>query len=163
MYCRCGCGAIWNGRGRGWRLEGWPSGQVCFCGSELAREKCMGIAFLQAARVMVLREQGECVHIRCCGNGEFWFRPYGGSLSKSAKVTKALSPLTYGASLWLDIPSLRSCSVGPSPSAIHGRGRLTRHPCRVAHCAKPALSLPTGQVKIKIKSRIKSQSQNGVH
>jgi len=52
--------------------------------------------------------------------------------------------------------------VGPPPSAIHGRGRLTRHPCRVAHCAKPALGLPTGQVKIKIKSRIKSQSQSGV-
>ena len=41
----------------------------------------------------------------------------------------------------LGMPSLRSCSVGPPPSAIHGRGRLTRHPCRVAHCAEPALGL----------------------
>jgi len=47
------------------------------------------------------------------------------------------------------MPSLRSCSVGPPPSAIHGRGRLTRHPCRVAHCAEPPLGLPTGQIKIK--------------
>jgi hypothetical protein len=50
-------------------------------------------------------------------------------------------PLTFGASPWLGMPSLRSCSVGPPPSAIHGRGRLTRHPCRVARCAEPALGL----------------------
>ncbi len=43
------------------------------------------------------------------------------------------------------MPSLRSCSVGPPPSAIHGRGRLTRHPCRVAHCAEPPLGLSMGQ------------------
>ncbi len=84
--------------------------------------------------------------------------PYGGSLWKSAKVTKALSPLTYGPSPRLRVPSLRSCSVGPPPSAIHGRGRLPRHPCRGAHCAEPALGLPTGQIKIK--SKIKSQSQS---
>jgi len=33
----------------------------------------------------------------------------------------------------------------PSPQAIHGLGRLTRHPCRVAHCAEPPLGLPMGQ------------------
>ncbi|MVV50582.1 hypothetical protein EJA72_20430, partial [Pseudomonas sp. PB120] len=43
------------------------------------------------------------------------------------------------------MPSLRSCSVGPPPSAIHGRGRLTRHPCRVAHCAEPPLGLSRRQ------------------
>ena len=32
------------------------------------------------------------VHIHFCGNGFYWFRPYGVSLSKSAKVTKALLP-----------------------------------------------------------------------
>ncbi|AZD08249.1 outer membrane protein AlgE [Pseudomonas chlororaphis] len=32
------------------------------------------------------------VHIRYCGNGHLGFRPYGGSLWKSAKVTKALRP-----------------------------------------------------------------------
>jgi hypothetical protein len=31
--------------------------------------------------------------------------------------------------------------VGPPPSAIHGRGRLSRHPCRSAHSAPPAFSL----------------------
>jgi hypothetical protein len=55
-------------------------------------------------------------------------------------------PLSFGASLWLGMPSLRSCSVGPPPSAIHGRGRLTRHPCRVAHCAEPALGLTRGRI-----------------
>jgi hypothetical protein len=85
------------------------------------------------------------VHIRFCGYGRYWFRPYGGSLGK-APSNQTLLPLTFGASLWLGMPSLRSCSVGPPPSAIHGRGRLTRHPCRVAHCAVPALGLTRGRV-----------------
>jgi hypothetical protein len=32
------------------------------------------------------------VHIRYVGNGGLWFRPYGGSLLKSAKVSKTLLP-----------------------------------------------------------------------
>jgi hypothetical protein len=130
MCCLCGCGAIWSGRGRGWRPDSRP-------------------VFLVG------------VHIRCCGNGGLGFRPYGGSLGR-APSNQTLSPLTYGASLWLGMPSLRSCSVGPPPSAIHGRGRLPRHPCRGAHCAEPALGLPTGQIKIKskIKSQSKSQSKS---
>ncbi len=86
----------------------------------------------------------EGVHIRCCGHGHLGFRPYGGSLGK-APSNQGLLPLTFGASPWLGMPSLRSCSVGPPPSAIHGRGRLTRHPCRVAHCAEPALGLTRGR------------------
>ncbi len=31
-------------------------------------------------------------HIRCCGNGRLGFRPYGGSLLNSAKVSKTLLP-----------------------------------------------------------------------
>jgi len=46
--------------------------------------------------------------------------------------------------------------VGPPRSAIHGRARLTRHPCRVAHCAEPALGLPRGQEDQK---QIKSRSE----
>ncbi|EJM91090.1 hypothetical protein PMI33_01353, partial [Pseudomonas sp. GM67] len=38
-------------------------------------------------------------HIRFWVYGCYWFRPYGESLSKSAKVTKALLPLSFGASL----------------------------------------------------------------
>ncbi|CAI8767943.1 hypothetical protein EMIT0P44_180095 [Pseudomonas sp. IT-P44] len=85
------------------------------------------------------------VHIHFCGNGCYWFRPYGESLWKSPKVTKGLLPLSFGASPRLGMPSLRSCSVGPPPSAIHGRGRLTRHPCRVAHYAEPPLGLSRGR------------------
>ncbi len=39
------------------------------------------------------------------------------------------------------MPSLRHCFGGPPPSAIHGRGRLPRHPCRGAPCATPAFGL----------------------
>jgi hypothetical protein len=87
-----------------------------------------------------------CVCIRFCGNGGYWFRPYGESLWKSPKVTKGLLPLSFGPSPRLRVPSLRSCSVGPPPSAIHGRGRLTRHPCRVAHYAEPPLGLSRGRL-----------------
>jgi hypothetical protein len=85
-----------------------------------------------------------CVYIRFCGHGGLWFRSYSGSLGK-APSNQGLLPLSFGASLWLGMPSLRSCSVGPPPSAIHGRGRLTRHPCRVAHCAEPPLGLSMGR------------------
>jgi hypothetical protein len=40
-------------------------------------------------------------------------------------------PLSFGASLRLGIPSLRSCSVGPPRPAIHGLTRLPRHPAEV--------------------------------
>ena len=79
------------------------------------------------------------------GNGGWRFRSYSESLWKSPKVTKGLLPLSFGASPGLGMPLLRSCSVGPPPSAIHGRGRLTRHPCRVAHCAEPPLGLSRGR------------------
>jgi hypothetical protein len=89
------------------------------------------------------------VHIHSCVHGFYWFRFYSESLGKTerrpAPSNQRLLPLSYGASLRLGIPSLRSCSVGPPRSAIHGRARLTRHPCRVAHCAEPALGLPKGQ------------------
>ena len=84
------------------------------------------------------------VHIHSCGHGFYWFRFYSESLGK-APSNQRLLPLSSGASPGLGIPSLRSCSVGPPRSAIPGRARLTRHPCRVAHCAEPALGLPMGQ------------------
>ncbi|OQR27009.1 hypothetical protein BWR59_27550 [Pseudomonas sp. Bc-h] len=46
----------------------------------------------------------------------------------------------FGAS-FVSVSSLRRRSVGPPPSAIHGGGRLSRHPCRSAHSTTPALSL----------------------
>jgi len=99
------------------------------------------------------------VHIHSCGHGFYWFRSYSESLGR-APSNQTLLPLSSGASPGLGIPSLRSCSVGPPRSAIHGRARLTRHPCRVAHCAEPALGLPMGQEDQKqIKSRSKADQR----
>ena len=68
------------------------------------------------------------------------------------KEPKGFAP-PFGASLRLGIPSLRHCSGGPPPSAIHGRGRLPRHPCRGAPCATPAFGLWERGKQIKIKSQ----------
>ena len=61
------------------------------------------------------------------------------SYLEKPQVTKGLCSW-FGPS-FLGVPSLRSRSVGTPPSAIHGGGRLSRHPCRSAHSARPAFSL----------------------
>ena len=54
--------------------------------------------------------------------GHFWKR--------APKVTKrALAP-TLGTSPRLGVPVIRHGFGGPPPRAIHGAGRLNRHPCR---------------------------------
>ncbi len=77
------------------------------------------------------------VHIRFCGHGFFGFRPYGGSLLKSAKVSKTLLP---------HHSAPRLGSVCPL-SGLNPWAAATRHPwrgaanpasCRVAHGFKPA-------------------------
>ncbi len=70
------------------------------------------------------------VHIRYLGNGCYWFRPYGGSLLIERKSKQnALAP-TLGTSPRLGVPVIRQVFGGPPPRAIHGAGRLNRHPCR---------------------------------
>ena len=102
-----------------------------------------------------------CVHIRCCGYGGYWFRPYGGSLSKSAKVTKALLPHH-------SVPRLGSAcpQSGIAPWARRDRpsmavSRLPRHPCRGAHCAIPACGHRglTGRLRSRSKARSKAEQQ----
>ncbi len=60
------------------------------------------------------------------------------------------------------MPSLRHCSGGPPPSAIHGRGRLPRHPCRGAPYATPAFGLwergNRSRSKAKAKAKAKARS-----
>ena len=56
---------------------------------------------------------------------------------------KVLAP-SYGLRC-AQVPSLRSCSVGPPPRAIHGPSRLSRHPCRSTHSTELPLGLPGGQ------------------
>ena len=64
-------------------------------------------------------------------------------MSNSHKSTqKGLAP-SYGPRC-AQVPSLRSCSVGTPPRAIHGPSRLSRHPCRSTHSTEPPLGLPEG-------------------
>jgi hypothetical protein len=65
-------------------------------------------------------------HIRCLGDGRYWFRSYSGSLLKSAKVTKTLLP---------HHSAPRLGSVCPN-AGITPRAAATGRPCPVA--AKPA-------------------------
>ncbi len=102
-----------------------------------------------------------CVHIRCCGHGHLGFRPYGGSLWKSAKVSKALLPHH-------SVPRLGSAcpQSGIAPWARRDRpslavSRLPRHPCRGAHCAIPACGHRglTGRLRSKARSKAEQQQQ----
>ncbi|AZE85452.1 Threonine synthase [Pseudomonas orientalis] len=77
------------------------------------------------------------VHIRFCGNGHLGFRPDGGSLWKSPKVTKGLLP---------HHSAPRPGSVCPN-AGLNPWAAATRHPwrgaanpasCRVTHGFKPA-------------------------
>jgi hypothetical protein len=60
------------------------------------------------------------------------------------------------------MPSLRHYSGGPPPSAIHGRGRLPRHPCRGAPCAIPAFGLweRGGRSRSKAKAEATARSKD---
>jgi hypothetical protein len=80
------------------------------------------------------------------------------TLEKRQSNQNAFAP-PFGASPRLGIPSLRHCSGGPPPSAIHGRGRLPRHPCRGAPCATPAFGLWERGVQIKIKNQSKAKQK----
>ena len=60
------------------------------------------------------------MYIHSCGNGHLGFRPYGESLGK-APSNQGLLPLAFGASLWLGMPSLQSCSVGLHSASRWGK------------------------------------------
>ncbi|SFV05807.1 hypothetical protein SAMN05428951_11123 [Pseudomonas sp. OV546] len=87
--------------------------------------------------------------------GHFWKR--------APKVTKkALAP-TLGTSLTLGVPVIRQVFGGPPPRAIHGAGRLNRHPCRFTPQIpvefRPACL--TGRLRSKARSRSGSRSGSG--
>ncbi len=82
-------------------------------------------------RAAFRRWRPDGVHIRCCGNGRLWFRPYGDSLFTSARNAgpekskqKTLAP-AYGPSLTLGVPSLRH----PSGDIAYGLLRCTSSRC----------------------------------
>jgi hypothetical protein len=90
-----------------------------------------------------------------------WFGLNGQTVPPSAgylkghQVTKC--PGSRFGDSFVVVPSLRRRSVGPPPSAIHGRGRLSRHPCRSAHCTPPAFSLHPSRVLWCLDCRVQEQ------
>ena len=102
-----------------------------------------------------------CLHIRCCGHGHLGFRPYGGSLWRSAKVSKTLLPHHS-----VPRPGSACPQSGIAPWARRDRpsmavSRLPRHPCRGAHCAIPACGQRglTGRLRSKARSKAEQQQQ----
>ncbi len=84
--------------------------------------------------------------------GHFWKR--------APKVTKrALAP-TLGTSPRLGVPVIRQGFGGPPPRALHGAGRLNRHPCRFTPQIpvefRPACLM--GRLRSKARSRSRSRA-----
>ncbi len=78
----------------------------------------------------------DCVHIHCCGNGHLGFRPDGGSLSKSAKVSKALLPHHSAPRLGSVCPN---AGLNPYP--------------RIQACVRPAWFNGAPEIKSRARSR----------
>ena len=106
----------------------------CSCGSGLARDA--GGAVRWSGRVLKLLLHR--VHIR-----HFLITETMVSLlqrvpfERTQKELKGPCPIVR--------PSLRSCSVGTPPRAIHGPSRLSRHPCRSTHSTEPPFGLLGGR------------------
>ncbi|MGF6330767.1 hypothetical protein ABH909_003645 [Pseudomonas sp. BS3782 TE3695] len=83
------------------------------------------------------------------------------TLEKPQSNQRASAP-PFGASPRLGMPSLRHCSGGPPPSAIHGRGRLPRHPCRGAPYATPAFGLWEGGGRSKAKAKATAEAEANI-
>ena len=80
--------------------------------------------------------KGVCPRADCFAFGEL--------LGKAPQVTKGAC--SWLGSSFVGVPSLRPRSVGPLPSAIHGGGQLSPHPCGSAHSTRPAFSLHPSRV-----------------
>ncbi len=96
---------------------------------------CGGLIACEGGLTADLDAGSDRVHMRYLGKSFYWVRPYGGSLWKSRNAgpaqskQRALAP-TLGTSPRLGVPVIRQVFGGPPPRAIHGAGRLNRHPCR---------------------------------
>ena len=78
-------------------------------------------------------------------------------MEKRQSKQNALAP-PLGASPRLGMPAVRHCSVGPPRSAIHGAGRLNRHPCRFTPQIPVEFRPAWFDGAPKIKSQIKSSA-----
>jgi len=102
--------------------------------------------------------QLDCVHIHCCGNGRLGFRLTAGHFGKEPQSNqRALAP-PLGTSPRLGVPVIRQGFGGPPPRAIHGAGRLNRHPCRFTPQIPVEFRPAWFNGAPKIKSKIKSGS-----
>ncbi len=102
------------------------------------------------------------VHIHFCGNGHLGFRLTAGHFGKEPQSNqRALAP-PLGTSLGLGVPVIRQGFGGPPPRAIHGAGRLNRHPCRFTPQIpvefRPAWFDGAPEIKITSRSRARSRA-----
>ncbi len=122
---------MWEGACPRWRPLGRPG---CWCRS---RSKC-GRGLAPDGGLWADQDVGlDRVHICFCGNGHLGFRPYGGSLLKSAKVSKTLLPHHSAPRPGSVCPNAGlnpwAAAMGhPWPSAANPAS------CRVTHGFKPA-------------------------
>ncbi len=102
------------------------------------------------------------VHIRCCGNCGWRFRPYGDSLWQAPQRKQRSSPRASGPSPRLGVPSLRHSSGG----IASGRLRSTSSRCvrlrRTALRASPLMNAyvrpPEGAGGSKAKAKARSRA-----
>ena len=98
--------------------------------------------------------QLDWVYIHCCGNGHLGFRPDGGSLWKSPKVTKGLLPHHSAPRLGSVCPN---AGLNPWAAATRHPWRGAANPasCRVTHEFKPAFGQRglTGRLRSRARSR----------
>ncbi len=99
------------------------------------RDQTVGAGLLAKAAWQSI--QLDCVHIRSCSNGHLGFRPDGGSLLNSAKVSKTLLPHHSAPRLGSVCPN---AGLNPWAAATRHPWRGAANPasCRVTHEFKPA-------------------------
>ena len=117
------------------------------------RDQTVGAGLLAKAAWQLT--QLDRVYIRYLGNGYLGFRSDSGSLLDGPKSNQKVLAPPLGTSPRLGVPVIRQRFGGPPPRAIHGAGRLNRHPCRFTPQI-PVEFRPAwfnGALKIKIKSR----------
>ncbi|RDI06461.1 hypothetical protein DFO59_103631 [Pseudomonas fluorescens] len=142
--------------GKGQRLPKTTTGRPSIIKKEHATKKlkgsfgsplcCLGFELFLWERACSRRRPAggldfvDRVHIRCCGNGGLGFRPYGGSLLRSAKVSKTLLPHHSA-------PRLGSvCPRSRSKARARARARAGHMPASMwlGHCYREQARSHTG-------------------
>jgi hypothetical protein len=96
---------------------------------------------------------------------EIWIPPNSGAADTALANARPVSP----SASYLKRHQVTKCPgswLGPPPSAIHGGGRLSRHPCRSAHSTSPTFGLHPSRDWCRLghralRSKIKINSEHG--